>query len=511
MLRADVVRLVRTQAVAFVAVVLVLIAVDRTSQAAVVLGIALFVLQATALSASFRGVVVRVVHVVAHGVGLVLTWVLLAPLYLLVLTPLTLVFRALGVSTMRIGRTGATTWLDRSGARSRPGSGFADERRAALRDRGPRRWGAPQVVRTVAAVLLVEVLVVGGIWAFRDRTTPEPELGGTSSLGALDSPALTGQDWVPDAAAEAGAVATGGTYTPFTGYSLRDHEGEHVNVRDRVRRSYEPEVPPGVEPLDVWFFGGSTMFGFDLQRDQHTIASEVVRLAEEDGIYLRARNYGAPGYVNFQESVLLAQLVAAGERPELAVFYDGLNDVSLQLLNRIGHFDPPGEPSQLSVDVVRGAVADVLPVSDQPPAPLVASESAGGLQQVADVVDDVTSVYGQGVELSEAMGQHGGFPVAHFWQPDLYSKSPLDPGEEQLLEPLALDLPRYQAMSALSLRIREALPASTVDLSGSLDDVDGPVLADTVHINEVGARAVAEAMYAELRPQLLELAGSSSP
>ena len=120
------------------------------------------------------------------------------------------------------------------------------------------------------------------------------------------------------------------------------------------------------------------------------------------------------------------------------------------------------------------------------------------------------SVYEQSIALSEAMGELGGFPVVHVWQPDLYSKAELDPGELALFEGLALDEERFAAMDALFDQVRAALPEQTVDLGGAFDDVEGPVLADYVHTNEVGARAVAEAMYAELRPQLEALAAEQA-
>ena len=68
------------------------------------------------------------------------------------------------------------------------------------------------------------------------------------------------------------------------------------------------------------------MFGL-YQRDEHTIPSEFARLAEADGIPLRVVNYGSLAYVNWQEVLLLEQLVTGGSEPDLAVFYDGFNEL----------------------------------------------------------------------------------------------------------------------------------------------------------------------------------------
>jgi lysophospholipase L1-like esterase len=363
----------------------------------------------------------------------------------------------------------------------------------------------------VVVVLLVQAALIGAWRLWDDRTTPEPEFGGAAAPGAIDSAALSGQDWGGEAMAETGEVSSGIVYTPLTGISIRDYEGEYVNVTNRVRRSYTPDFAPGVEPIDVWFFGGSTMFGFDLQRDLHTIPSEVVRIAEEAGVPVRARNYGSSAFSNFQETALLAELVTAGGRPDLVVFYDGINDVSLQITNAFAQVDVPGEPGQLGAHEIREAFAasEGAPPGglEGGPAPLLPERAEANTPPITTdtLVADVVDVYRQGIELSLALSERYGFDVVHFWQPDLYSRQPLDPGEEELLEHLALDEFRFETMVALNERIRAELPDEAVDISDAYDDVDGPVLSDYVHTNEAGARAVAEAMYPHLAGRLAEL------
>ena len=100
-----------------------------------------------------------------------------------------------------------------------------------------------------------------------------------------------------------------------------------MNVNDGIRRSYEPAASG--DPVEVYFLGGSAMFGW-FQRDEHTIPSEVARLAEADGIPVRVVNHATPAYVNWQESLKLQALVTSGHRPDVAVFYDGANELVSQ-------------------------------------------------------------------------------------------------------------------------------------------------------------------------------------
>ncbi len=424
----------------------------------------------------------------------------------LVLLPVFVALSVVGrVSSVRRNQDDGTGWIVRDAPS--PDRGTRPYSASPARATQDRRGTRGVVIRTVLCVLVIQAVVVGVVM-IRSRPA-DPFAGGVSQAGVIESAALRDLPWVDAAAAEMGEVSGSTVYVPYTGLALRDYSGRYVNVQNRVRASYVPRLPMD-EALDVWFFGGSTTFGFDLQRDAHTIPSEVVRLAEADGIAVRARNYGAPGYVNFQETVLLEILLGLGERPDLVVFYDGINDVSAQLLNVAAHSGPPGEPAYITAEFIRTILAgsEMLPEgSPAPPGPLVSPRTDQSPLSTDGIVSSVVRPYTAGVDLSLLLARAHGFEAVHFWQPDLYSREPLDPGERDLFSTLDLDEAEYEVMVALNERIREALPSAAVDLSDALNHVDGPVLSDVVHLNEEGGRAVAQAMYQTLGPELLELAG----
>jgi len=198
------------------------------------------------------------------------------------------------------------------------------------------------VLRVVPALLgwLVVIVAVdtaaGLLW---DRATgvvqaPEDTLQlRTVDLPPSDDPraaaeAYDGQAWVDRYFAEFDQLRYG--YVPYLGSRVEPVAGRYINSRDGVRRSYQP---PGAERAGVpvvWFFGGSTMFG-EGQRDLHTIPSEVARRAEADGVTLRVVNYGERGYTAFQEFLLFEQELAEHGPPDLAVFYDGVNELGTQI------------------------------------------------------------------------------------------------------------------------------------------------------------------------------------
>lgn len=117
------------------------------------------------------------------------------------------------------------------------------------------------------------------------------------------------------------------TYDPWTGFRERPRRGVFVNIDPAGFR----RAPDGVR-LDhpgtkVFFFGGSTSFGYGVA-DGETIPARLeerlrARWPERD---VRVFNFGRGHYFSGQEQALLSRLLAEGHRPDLAVFLDGYNE-----------------------------------------------------------------------------------------------------------------------------------------------------------------------------------------
>ena len=69
---------------------------------------------------------------------------------------------------------------------------------------------------------------------------------------------------------------------------MPDFQGRYVNRERRGARAHARRAGGRGRPVEIFFFGGSSMFGL-FQRDEHTIPSEFARLAEADGIHAQDR------------------------------------------------------------------------------------------------------------------------------------------------------------------------------------------------------------------------------
>jgi lysophospholipase L1-like esterase len=252
---------------------------------------------------------------------------------------------------------------------------------------------------------------------------------------------------------------------PEIGAVFPDTSTTYVHVTDQARRTWTPPRPT----VTVWFFGGSAMFGIG-QRDEHTIPSEVARLAHADGIEMRAVNYGASAYTTWQEVKLYERKLRTEPRPDLVVFYDGINDYS----------------------VACSKVENGHPAASK--GPNEGSKAPNCETRPGSMVADVAAWMSQWQEEARALG----VPVVQFWQPDAFS---IDPRPAALWRKLGLPADMSQRRDA-EAAIRKAIDPPPVDLSDVFDGHREPLLFDYAHTNERGARIVAEAMWAKLRPMV---------
>ena len=119
------------------------------------------------------------------------------------------------------------------------------------------------------------------------------------------------------------------TYEPWLMFRLADHQSDSINISGFIRKS-APDIfikPGSTDTLDIYFFGGNSMFGQNLS-DSETIPSRFIKACEDEMLSkcVRVKNFGIPHYYSKQELMLLTSLLFKGDRPDIVIFLDGLND-----------------------------------------------------------------------------------------------------------------------------------------------------------------------------------------
>jgi hypothetical protein len=119
------------------------------------------------------------------------------------------------------------------------------------------------------------------------------------------------------------------SYEPWLMFRVADYHSKYVNVSGFERKSVPGTyIKTGsADTIDIYFFGGSTMYGYNLA-DNETIPSRFINAyrQENPAASLRVKNFGIPHYYSKQELMLLSSLLFEGHRPDIVIFLDGLND-----------------------------------------------------------------------------------------------------------------------------------------------------------------------------------------
>lgn len=553
------------------------------------------------LFASVRRRLDAVLGAVSRAVGSVLTTVLLAAVHLLIFTPVWALARLLRIDLLdplkprRAWRTRRTTsnqavtsrWVVRTDPTPRPlpERPYADER-FRYRDQPSRRGAAPfGSLRWIRAfvgglvLLLAADVAIGTV--FSNLGSDGTSAGSATTPSSFDPVAQEALASQEGAAATMQALVDAGIGTPhpFIGWRFDPdygYESKYVNIADGARLTViqdpedtsesqgtpesrvtpksqdtpdsqntaasaaEPTGPTEPGTAEIWFFGGSTMYGSG-QRDHATIASVLVRRLAEAGSAATGINYGHPAYSNRQSVLLLEERLIAGGRPDLVVFYDGFNDLNLQLQfgvhDEATHlfFDPNPQPASVAQPTVqatlRGWWADHSAVNlarrrvagwfgDEKPVIVTggaadpARTAAGtGTRTAADPGTDpavaaeaAVAIHRAGLEHVLALARAYDFEARFFWQPYLYTKDPLTTAESELV-----GLPGYdfEVFTAATSALRAGLAAPVIDLSDVFDGLNESLFWDFVHSNERGAQIVAGAMLGPIREALASRQGEA--
>lgn len=110
-------------------------------------------------------------------------------------------------------------------------------------------------------------------------------------------------------------------YEPFVGWKTLPYKGATLHISADGRRTHP--APTDQKEKSVHFFGGSTMWG-EGSDDEHTIPALFNERNPQYDVY----NHAQLAYNTRQELDALISLYAVDTRPDIVVFYDGVNDAA---------------------------------------------------------------------------------------------------------------------------------------------------------------------------------------
>jgi hypothetical protein len=215
----------------------------------------------------------------------------------------------------------------------------ASVRQTLLRSRVTTAYRAValHLLNTLVIFVLLNLVLVP-VFYLKDKLTPSPGPGPLSAYSKADLahvyPHMKEDQWT---ALLVETWAKPFVFESFTHFKETPSRGKYVNVAADGFRTNERRRPWPPEPdaFNVFFFGGSTTFGYGIG-DEETIPSafEDILMRQACVDRLHVYNFGRGYYYSSQEQILFLRLLARGFVPQLAIFVDGVNE------NRLGLDDP---------------------------------------------------------------------------------------------------------------------------------------------------------------------------
>ena len=183
------------------------------------------------------------------------------------------------------------------------------------------------VVWLIATVLLIGMTVVLG--AFYRRLDQSRARANWPAYNQIALQTMTAAD-ATQLFRDCERIAVTTVARPWVEYSERPASFARIHVdtaKPLPLRRTAANSNKSPKRKTFWLFGGSSVFGYGVPDDQ-TLASHLQNELQrrEPNAAIVVVNHGHLGYYSSQELALLQWLVRSGQRADVAVFLDGLND-----------------------------------------------------------------------------------------------------------------------------------------------------------------------------------------
>lgn len=303
-------------------------------------------------------------------------------------------------------------------------------------------------------------------------------------------------------------------FEPYYHWRRNGFAGRYTNVSpEGVRTTARPTpVEPGAGK--VFVFGGSTIWGTGSPDDKTIPSLLQSMLGGRYDVY----NFGETAYVSAQELNYLLYQLARGNRPDVVIFYDGVND------GYAGAYSPavPRDPQNLReeerqrrlekrpLDVLRGLLRasnygrliDYVRGMAGTEGPSYQEWDAQVSPSIQKNSEEVIRLYEEHIRQVRALAREYGFKAFFFWQPNLFSLSRNTNSYERTLiesaSPILVESQQavYQvAKRRLSNREGEGI----FFLGNVFDSTDDPIYIDWMHVGPNGNERIAREIFQRLQ------------
>ncbi len=299
-------------------------------------------------------------------------------------------------------------------------------------------------------------------------------------------------------------------------FYFRQHP--YLDYTQYLQETVNPCTDYSRDVIKIYMYGGSTMHG---ESKDESIPHYLSAFLCDAGYNVEVKNFGQAGYVSTQEMIKFILQIREGNVPDIAVFYDGFNDI---------HSSFPGYPHMHLTEEVfdfyfyhrefplsrttnsiyrflweRGIVKDRLQKergnevyfdypyrysspSDEFDYPF---ETRGGLSK-REKYEGILQLYLENSKIIDSLEESYQFNSLFYWQPTLVTKKNLSEEEKDLIENRFYDLLRDYNIVKDIIDYNLSRSEKIIDLREVFNDYHDEIFVDGCHKLPAGNRIIAE-------------------
>jgi len=304
-------------------------------------------------------------------------------------------------------------------------------------------------------------------------------------------------------------------WTPYVHYKPKEYSGIYNNINENgLRKTKQHDGTNSSDTVKIFCFGGSTMYGIGAS-DNTTIPSLLsdILAKKHPNKNFEVTNYGVLGYNRDQEAIQIRNEILKNNIPDIAIFFDGVNEVFASHQNKkVGmptntvnrHLEFNSKKSywkRASLFYEASYTKKLIKYiqhKTMPAKPIVHSN---------ELANKVAINYVRQILLSESTMKHYHITAINILQPTIFTKKELSPFEVIMKtnENYVKDLydKTYDAIQKDTLLSKIK---SYVDLTAIFNHTPETVYTDFCHTTEKGNTIIAEAMYEQIKYKLIQSA-----
>ncbi|OIO40377.1 hypothetical protein CO154_01930 [Candidatus Pacearchaeota archaeon CG_4_9_14_3_um_filter_31_7] len=279
-------------------------------------------------------------------------------------------------------------------------------------------------------------------------------------------------------------------YFPYLEYRrVPNYHGEYINIDENsIRKTESSCFIQSDDRIRIFIFGGSTLWGSGA-RDEGTIPSFVLTYLCENKIAAEVINFGEAGYGSTQEIIRLELELRKENKPDIVIFYDGVNEVysayqnkkaglPQNVQNRIEDFN-----SRNRINLKNALVnSNLVRIINK----LIGGFKKEKIETLPESLDDETAnVYLENVKLVKILAEEYDFKTFFYWQPSVYSKDNLSEDEKNKIA-------KDETYKKLYFDVKDIVDESqdVIDISDVFDEHYESIFIDPYHTSEEGNKII---------------------